>query len=141
MKGTVYIVNYAGQFDFVPAKKFGKLKAITKGKVNIFDYARLAEDVKEKLKDFNHKTDFLLFCGSTIINVAAVLEVMKKSPYVKVLVYGTRDQNYAPVTINRDWDKDLDELDDLEAERIANGIKHDDPRQPSLFHHTIKKKE
>ena len=134
MKGTVYIVNYAGQFDFIPAKKFGNLVAVTKGKVNIFDYARLASDVKEKLVDFNPKTDFLLFCGSTIINVAAVLEVMKKSPYVKVLVYGTRDQDYAPVTISRDWDKDLE---DVVAETIANGIKNDDPRQPDLFHHTL----
>lgn len=138
MKGTVYIVNYAGQFDFMPANKFGKLKAITRGKVNIFDYARLASDIKVKLADFNYKIDFLLFCGSTIINVAAVLEVMKKSPYVKVLVYGTRDQDYAPVTINRDWDKDLE---DVLAETIANGLPTEEPKQPSLFHHTFRNEE
>ena len=137
---TVYIVNYAGQFDFKPAQKFGKLKAITKGKVNIFDASRLAPDVCNELKDFNAKEDFLLFCGSTIINVIATIEVLKKSNYVKVLVYGTRDGDYVPVTINRDWDKSLE---DVVAESIINGNSFDDrdsPKQPELFHHTLGKK-
>jgi hypothetical protein len=140
MKGTVYIVNYAGQFDFTPAQEFGKLKAITKGSVHIFAPSRLAVEVREKMKDFNAEKDFLLFCGSTVINVLAVLEALRKAPYVKVLIYGTRDGKYVPITINQEWDK---ELEDVVAEKVANSLPppEKDSRQPSLFHHTLNGKD
>jgi hypothetical protein len=125
-KGTVYIVNYAKQFDFEPAKKFGRLKAVTKNNVNIFDPVRLSVDIRGSLKEFNPQHDFLLFCGSTIINVLAVIEVLRQSSYVKCLIYGTKDGKYVPITINNEQDDD-----DLFSEEVA----YAGTRQPELSHH------
>lgn len=133
---NVYICNYAG-YDYAEARKYGKLKSVTKGTVNIFKINRLAFDIKQALEDFDPKEDFLLFGGNILINVIAVNEILQRADSVKCLIYGAKKQDYVELVVRRRWPEASDEDDEeIDLGEINNGYT---PPQPDLLIHSLPK--
>ena len=83
----VWIVNAAGH-DMADAGRFGELRNITEGRVNVLNTDRLAEELKEKLKGFDHRHDFLLLSGAILLNAIVLRMLWKLNPTpVNMLVF------------------------------------------------------
>lgn len=135
---NVYICNYAG-YDYAAARKYGKLKSVTKGTVNIFKINRLAFDVKQALDEFDPEEDYLLFGGNILINVIAVNEILSRSETVKCLIYGAKKQDYVELIIRKNWPsfaEDDEEIIDLSGD-VDSGY---EPPKPELLNHTLSKR-
>lgn len=100
MKHTsrVFIVNSAGH-NIKDSNQYGIPVYLTENKVNIFCTDRLREQFTRILKDFNHKEDYILLCGSIILNILAILEALNHGPSVNVLIYNFKIAKYIVRTI------------------------------------------
>lgn len=116
-ESKVYIVNYAG-YDYSAAMKYGKLVPVTKGTVEIFKEHRMAYDIKQALVDFDPNKDYLLFSGSSIINVVASSIILAKFESYKCLIYGAKRGDYVERTIYRVW-PDLLEDEDAKYNNVS----------------------
>jgi len=98
----VYIVN-AEKFDFSAAKEYGELVPITTGNINPFDCHRLMLEVKDKMKYFNPKEDYILLVGHNILNIIVAVVAFEKGDEIKTLVYGAKHGDYVVSTIKKEW--------------------------------------
>lgn len=93
----VYIVHNSGQ-DFSPAKAFGTLVTIHKGKIDKLAVRVLMERTREVL----HKSepgDWLIPSGPTILNILAASYLAYRHGEVNLLLW-RKDGTYAERTIN-----------------------------------------
>ena len=115
----VFIVNYAG-YDYSAAMKYGKLVPVTRGTVDIFKDRRMAYDITQALEDFDPETDYLLFSGSSFINVVASGILLSRFPKYKCLIYGAKRGDYVEREVLREWPVMLEESDDNPQQSIQD---------------------
>lgn len=89
----VFVINDSGQ-DFKKAKRFGELVVVTSGRVPIFNGLTTCEEISKGLKDFDISEDYLLIVGPPMLTAFSVLEVAHKGPFIKVLMFDAKQQNY-----------------------------------------------
>ena len=95
----VYIVNLAGH-DFDSAKKFGEIKAVTKGNINLLRPDRDLYHIIEGLKEFNQEEDYLLLSGNVLANVMCIMSLIhQKVNLLNLLVYNAKNQDYVNHTL------------------------------------------
>lgn len=95
----VWVVNAAGH-DYSQAEKFGKLQAITKDKVNIFNVQRCASEMGHTMRAYN-KRDWLLLSGHIVLNCIAVSIIMEKHGSVNLLLYDNNKRKYVPRDVSK----------------------------------------
>lgn len=95
---SVWIVN-KGAHPYHHAEKFGTLRSLTEGKVNIFSIDNLKQEIIRKLEEGGAKaSDFLLLSGYNLPNMIAGHWFMQKFGKVKLLVWGANKQKYSLLT-------------------------------------------
>ena len=96
---SVWIVN-KGSHPYDPAEKFGKLKTLTEGRVNIFALDNLTAEITSKLESEGATAnDLLLVSGYAILNLIAGHWFLKKFGRCKLLVWGANRQKYMVLTM------------------------------------------
>ena len=117
--GDVYVVNHSGH-NIRNAKRYGNIRLLSEGRVNIFATDRITAEFNFALGDFG-EDDYILLCGAPILNVLAVVCALKKTPVVRVLVYNAKTATYdvRKITLEEDeecqksW-KSLSDIDNSE---------------------------
>lgn len=99
---VVWIMNQSYQHDYSKAKKFGELREVTRGPVNIFNPEKIVPFLNGKLSKVKQE-DYLLICGHTLLNFFAINEVLQRYNYAKLLVYGAKYKDYRVVKISREF--------------------------------------
>lgn len=95
---SVWIVN-KGSHPYHHAEKFGTLKVLTEGKVNVFSLDNLKLEIQSKLEEGEAQSnDFLLLSGYNLPNMIAGHWFMKKFGKVRLLVWGANKQKYSVLT-------------------------------------------
>jgi len=96
---SVWIVN-KGSHPYEPAEKFGTLKTLTEGRVNIFALDNLTNEIRTKLEtEGATANDLLLVSGYAILNLIAGHWFLKKFGRCKLLVWGANRQKYMVLTM------------------------------------------
>ena len=88
----VYVVNYSGHNVFL-ANKFGKLVYLTEGWVDTFKTDRVKYEIAKGLINFA-KDDYILLCGSPVLNVIAVVVALAKAGECNMLLYNAKQEGY-----------------------------------------------
>lgn len=94
---NVYVVNHTEQ-DLSAANKFGKLVYLTEGVQNVFHIENMLSTMKEKLVDAEDG-DYLLLCGSPILNIIASLVFITHAGKLNVLIFNAKTRAYTPRTL------------------------------------------
>jgi len=90
---TVWVVNDSGH-DYSSGAKYGKLKPLTKGPVNIFTTHELLSELKNTLAD-SRAEDILMYSGGPArIAVLASHIMMTKHGVVNELIFGHTKSEY-----------------------------------------------
>ena len=82
---SVYIVNKGGH-DYSNAKKYGKLIYMSEGMIDRYATGVIYRLFVEKLKNFK-ESDYLLLCGSTIMNSIACSIISRKFGVLHLLIF------------------------------------------------------
>jgi hypothetical protein len=111
---TVWIIN-AGNHLYDGAEKFGNLKVLTEGRVNVFAPDNLVRKCKEKLVDANCE-DFLLVSGYSIPNAIVVHYFLKRFGFAKILIWEANNRKYKAITLH-DFDPNTMNVNPEEAQK------------------------
>lgn len=98
---SVWIVN-KGSHPYHRADKFGQLRVLTEGRVNVFSIDNLTADICNKLVASAGPDDLLLISGYAIPNGIAISWFLKKFGRARMLVWGATRQEYTALTLNND---------------------------------------
>jgi hypothetical protein len=98
-KSSVWIVN-AGAHSYHKAEKFGELKVLTEGRVNVFGVDNLRKDLVERLNAEGKKNDFVLISGYSIPNGIVMHWFLKKFGFCKMLVWEANHRRYMALTLS-----------------------------------------
>ena len=101
MTPSVWIVN-KGNHPYHHAERFGQLRVLTEGRVNVFSIDNLTADICNKLKAAAQPEDYLLISGYAIPNGIAISWYLKRFGIVRMLVWGATRQEYTTVTLTND---------------------------------------
>ena len=101
----VYIPNLSGH-NYLDAKRFGTLVALTEGNINPLTVDRLAYLCAERLGDSTEK-DYLLLSGHQVINAIAATLLLVKHGLVNYLVYDAREKIYVRRTMTASQLKEI----------------------------------
>lgn len=96
-KSKVFILNYLEDHNYDAAKKFGELKIVTRGNINIFDIPRLKINIKDTLTvmGFKSSRDYLLLSGGNIIGFSLGLILSKlEIDKCKILLWNAKACEY-----------------------------------------------
>lgn len=89
----VYVINDMNH-DFGKACRYGELRFLTTGKVPIFKTELVKSLIKESLKDFDVKNDFILLSGPAILCTITTLLLSKYGEPIKTIVFDAKEQDY-----------------------------------------------
>ena len=95
---TVWIIN-AGNHLYDGAEKFGTLKVLTEGRVNVFAPDNLVRKCKESLINANCE-DYLLVSGYSIPNAIVVHYFLKRFGFAKILIWEANNRKYKAITLH-----------------------------------------
>jgi hypothetical protein len=99
---TVWIVNKGNHPTFDTAEKFGDIKILTEGRVNIFSIDNLQQEIETKLEEGGASSDDLvLVSGYNIPNMIAGNWFMERFGFCRLLVWGANRQKYMILTWNK----------------------------------------
>ena len=100
MEKIVWVVNYKHQ-DIDSAAKFGELRKLTEGNINVFALDLLLKRFADSLKDSCNE-DYLLPCGSIIINMIASVVMLEKHGVLNLLIFDLRTKEYVRRSFGRE---------------------------------------
>ena len=90
----VWVPKQAGH-DLTSAEKFGEIKTIFDEAFSPFMMERAAERASVVFDEFPPtEQDYVLFSGPTSLNIVAVMEILKRAPSVRCLIFHARDRKY-----------------------------------------------
>jgi len=97
----VFVIG-PGQHVYDAAAKYGDRILVLDSRVNPFDTDSLRHRVDEELFKKNHMVvdDFVVFGGNAVLNALAVAIIVSKFGKINILVYGAKQQDYTPRTVN-----------------------------------------
>lgn len=104
---TVYIVSWQGQ-NVEQAKNFGRLKAITTGRIESFKLDRLSRLVHDALKD-SQPGDWIVPTGHMILGILTAVEFIRLHNRVNFLIWHTLHQKYIPRIMHYQLGVDISE--------------------------------
>ena len=84
---TVWVPNDSTH-DFDPAKEYGEIIYLTRGRINRFSTSKLYREFVDKMKDSTEK-DYLILTGLTMLNVLAAAILVLKYKRLNLLIYKT----------------------------------------------------
>ena len=86
----VYIPNNKN-YDLQDAHRFGEVKVISEGLINVFDIEEMNRLIKGALVDAS-QDDYVAMVGYPIINVLAALTMMSKFGHVNFLIFDIKEK-------------------------------------------------
>ena len=90
----VWVPKSAGH-DLSSAEKYGEIMTIFDEAFSPFMMERAAERASVVLDEFPPtEEDYVLFSGPTSLNLVAVMEILKRVPSVRCLIFHARDRKY-----------------------------------------------
>lgn len=96
---TVYIVSDSGH-DYSTAQKYGQLKFLYDGKINVFASDKLVKDLREQLCE-SSEGDYLLPSGNSLATCAAFSILLNMHGIVNILIYSFRNRVYEVRSVTR----------------------------------------
>jgi hypothetical protein len=96
---NVWIAN-RGNHPYESAEKFGALKVLTDGRINIFAMDNLSAEIWGILDKEGQERDFVLISGYAIPNILAVNWFLQKFGRCRLLVWGANRSKYMVLTMN-----------------------------------------
>ncbi len=94
--GQVFIVNRNPGHNYEGARKFGRLVAVTEGRLDIFVTDRLMIDLDAGLAGFREQEDYLLLSGNVVVNALAAMVLAWRHETVQLLVFDAKGKRYEP---------------------------------------------
>lgn len=94
----VFITNL-GAHDYEPAKQYGELRFLTKGKINRYQTSTIYREFISVMED-SERGDFLLVSSLSILNSIAAAIIARKYGTVNFLLYS--NGRYVLRTVNVD---------------------------------------
>lgn len=91
-KRTVFITNYSAH-DYSDATKYGELKPITTGSLNLMNVDRLITAAVEQT-DESTPEDYLLISGPPLMCALAQAVWMQRHGKCKILIYDAKEREY-----------------------------------------------
>lgn len=91
---VVWVVNDYDH-DFSDAERFGRLIALSTGRVNVFQTHRLKKTFEARMENCQ-KDDYILLSGAQVLNVIAAMTMAKKVGCVNLLIYDAIRKEYVP---------------------------------------------
>jgi len=127
---VVYITNL-GAHDYEPAKEFGELRFLTRGKIKRYATSTIYRDFIDGMSD-GIKEDFLLVSSLSILNSIAAAIIARKFGVVNFLLFS--DGKYILRSVNIDALLDTNEgvgnEEDLRPDGQARGLRRDEADAP-----------
>jgi hypothetical protein len=96
---TVWIVNEAGH-PYDDAKRFGELRALTRGHVNTLRVDRVMYDLAIGIGRYASEEDYLLISGTPMLNALALALWMIRFKEAKILQWYASQKKYQLNTIS-----------------------------------------
>ena len=94
----VWVVNQGGHV-YDDAKRFGELKPVTQGRINVFSIDNLVHAVKQKLIGEAIQEDYILVSGYSTVNAVVIHFFLKKYKFCKLLIWDARELTYKALTL------------------------------------------
>jgi hypothetical protein len=91
---TVYITSFQDQ-DISHAKTFGRVKAISVGRIETFKLDQLAAQVTAALKD-SRPEDWLITTGHMVLGIFAAVEFIRRHNRLNLLIWHAKLHKYIP---------------------------------------------
>ena len=126
---VVFVTNL-GAHDYEPAKKFGELRFLTKGKIKRYATSTIYRDFIDGMSD-GIKEDFLLVSSLSILNSIASAIIARKFGVVNFLLFS--DGKYILRSVNVDALLNTNEGEgdeDLRTDGEARGLRRDEADAP-----------
>jgi hypothetical protein len=126
---VVFVTNL-GAHDYEPAKKFGELRFLTKGKIKRYATSTIYRDFIDGMSD-GIKEDFLLVSSLSILNSIASAIIARKFGVVNFLLFS--DGKYILRSVNVDALLNTNEgegNEDLRIDGEARGLRRDEADAP-----------
>lgn len=98
MLPNVWIVNKRNH-DYKDASKYGNLRALTSGKVNIFKTQSLIQEIKNTLDIYANENDYIVLAGYIVANIIAVHYFLINFGKVNILIWDASQNRYVKSTI------------------------------------------
>lgn len=95
---NVWIVNKRNH-NYEHASKFGTLKALTVGKINIFKTQELANEIKNTLDAYATENDYIVLAGYIVANIIAVHYFLIRFGKANLLIWDANQNRYVKSTI------------------------------------------
>lgn len=112
MVKNVWIVNKRNH-DYHDAEKYGQIRALTSGKVNIFKVEQLAKEIKETLDKYANEDDYIVLAGYILANIIAVHYFLIKFGKANILIWDANHNKYVKSKITEFMDYvELDKIDE-----------------------------
>lgn len=89
----VFVINDMNH-SFRKAEKYGELRYVTTGKVPIFKTSVARSMLRQGLRDFDYKKDYLLISGPALLCIMATLLVVEGEEPIMTLVFDAKEQDY-----------------------------------------------
>ena len=127
---VVFVTNL-GAHDYEPAKKFGELRFLTKGKIKRYATSTIYRDFIDGMSD-GIKEDFLLVSSLSILNSIASAIIARKFGVVNFLLFS--DGKYILRSVNVDALLNTNEGEgdeDLRSDGEARGLRRDEADAPA----------
>jgi hypothetical protein len=94
----VWVVNVGGH-AYDDAKRFGELKPVTQGRINVFSVDNLVSAVRTKLAGEATQEDYVLVSGYSTVNAIVIHFFLKKYKFCKLLIWDAREFKYKALTL------------------------------------------
>jgi len=95
---TVWVTGFRAQAGLEAAERFGELRHLFEGSINVWELEVLAIDVKKKMEECS-PVDMFILCGSMHLAAHVQTLALAKWGTMNVLVFDKRTQDYELQTI------------------------------------------
>lgn len=95
---NVWIVNKRNH-DYHDAEKYGHIKALTSGKINIFKTQSLIQEIKKTLDIYATENDYIILAGYIVANIIAVHYFLIRFGKANILIWDANQNRYVKSTI------------------------------------------
>lgn len=99
------LVTQETNYDFTKAEAFGEIEFLTRDDLNNIKGSlhneQVVASISAKLKDFDHKTDFVIIAGSPYISALVFMLLGKMGlRSIKILRWNNREFDYLPLHVD-----------------------------------------